>query len=993
MSLFQKSVINNQLESIDDNDIKEGWDNFQSYKSIINNIKGYKEEEFQFDFLKMIFNDCLGYKISDVGDEQRNLYTEVKNVSDSKKADGAIKKNDKVIAVIELKSPKTRDFKKIQDQAFLYKASHGVKCNYVITSNFEKLRFYIDSSSDFEEFNLFNLTKDDFKLLYICLHKENLFSGIPKKLKDESVLVEENVTKKLYKDYSAFRRELFDSLVKSNIEYDKLLLFNKTQKLLDRFLFIFFAEDRNLVPPNSISKIVNKWEGDVGFGESRSLYSIFKQYFNVLNNGRPARGKHEAIFAYNGGLFADDEILDSIEIDDNILLKHTKNLSHYDFESEISVNILGHIFENSLSEIEEIQNEISGEGKSVSKRKKDGVFYTPSYITKYIVENTVGKLCEEKRAELGFNEAEFVKDRKGRQQNTLKKLSNQLDSYREWLLGITICDPACGSGAFLVEALNFLIYEHKYIDELKTSLFGASIQYSDINASILENNLYGVDINEESVEIAKLSLWLRTAEKGRKLTSLSNNIKCGNSLIDNFEVDEKAFNWEKEFPEVIAKGGFDVVIGNPPYVQLSKVKGFSENAKNYLRERFNTSAGRLNTYIFFIHLINDIAKTNALASYIIPNTILTQEYYVKTRKLFLDKLSIYEITTYPYMPFPDAVVENITLFLMNGNLINEFRITEQTQYDLRVKKSLEKSIIRNAYKNNIEIQGDLVCDSIESKKFKQLGELVDINQAIALKGDKSLSVKSSYNKGCYKLIDGKHIGKYEINWGGDYLEYDLNRIHSCKRKDIFESEAKLFFRRVSSKLIFAYDEEQYFALNTLIVVNLKDNPNISLKALIAILNSKVLNHYYLKKYKSTKTVFSEIQARTVKLLPIPSVSVKFQNTLYKCTDDIIQLKKDLKKNSIKFIDLLESDFSLDNTGKNIKKWYLLEWSQFEKELTKRNIIISGIKKEEWYERFMRLKNEVKNIILQIDLVNNEIDKLVYELYGLTKEEIEIVENS
>ena len=176
MSLFQKSVINNQLESIDDNDIKEGWDNFQSYKSIINNIKGYKEEEFQFDFLKMIFNDCLGYKISDVGDEQRNLYTEVKNVSDSKKADGAIKKDDKVIAVIELKSPKTRDFKKIQDQAFLYKASHGEECNYVITSNFEKLRFYIDSSSDFEEFNLFNLTKDDFKLLYICLHKENLFS-------------------------------------------------------------------------------------------------------------------------------------------------------------------------------------------------------------------------------------------------------------------------------------------------------------------------------------------------------------------------------------------------------------------------------------------------------------------------------------------------------------------------------------------------------------------------------------------------------------------------------------------------------------------------------------------------------------------------------------------------------------------------------------------------------------------------------------------------
>ena len=141
-----------------------------------------------------------------------------------------------------------------------------------------------------------------FKLLYVCLHKENLFSGIPKKLKDESVLVEENITKKLYNDYSSFRKELFESLVKSNAEYDKLILFNKTQKLLDRFLFIFFAEDRNLVPANSISKIIDKWEDDISFGDSRSLYSIFKQYFNVLNTGRPSRGEHEAIFAYNGGL-------------------------------------------------------------------------------------------------------------------------------------------------------------------------------------------------------------------------------------------------------------------------------------------------------------------------------------------------------------------------------------------------------------------------------------------------------------------------------------------------------------------------------------------------------------------------------------------------------------------------------------------------------------------------------------------------------------------
>ena len=142
------------------------------------------------------------------------------------------------------------------------------------------------------------------------------------------------------------------------------------------------------------------------------------------------------------------------------------------------------------------------------------------------------------------------------------------------------------------------------------------------------------------------------------------------------------------------------------------------------------------------------------------------------------------------------------------------------------------------------------------------------------------------------MIDGKHIGKYEINWGGDYLEYNIDRIHSCKRKDIFETNSKLFFRRVSSKLVFAYDDEQFFALNTLIVVNAKEGSGYSLKSLLGILNSKVLNHYYTKKYKSTKTVFSEIQARTVKLLPIPDTSFEIQKVLENLTDIILNAKKD-----------------------------------------------------------------------------------------------------
>jgi hypothetical protein len=126
-----------------------------------------------------------------------------------------------------------------------------------------------------------------------------------------------------------------------------------------------------------------------------------------------------------------------------------------------------------------------------------------------------------------------------------------LDTYRAWLLQLTICDPACGSEAFLNQTLDFLIKEHTYIDELKTKVLGGGLQFSDIENTILENNIFGVDLNEESVEIAKLSLWLRTAQPRRKLNDLSTNIKCGNSLIDSKAVaGDKAFHWETQFPRV-----------------------------------------------------------------------------------------------------------------------------------------------------------------------------------------------------------------------------------------------------------------------------------------------------------------------------------------------------------------------------------------------------------------------------------------------------------
>jgi len=630
MGLFQNSVINKYLKPLDKKALQVAYGRFKNHfhnPIIQENIRASKEEQYQGEFLIDLFVNILGYTKNPT--PGFNLTTEYKNVKDSKKADGAIILKDTVKAVIELKGTDTTDLGKIENQAFGYK-NNQPECLYVIISNFEKLRFYIDNAIEHIEFNLFTLTYEEFELLFLCLGYENIEKDIPKKIKEESLSQEDQITKQLYNDYSLFKRELHQNLVALNPQFDPLTLFKKSQKLLDRFLFLFFAEDRFLLPPNSVRLILDDWRTLQDRDVEIPLYDRFKKYFEYLNTG--FKGKRYDVFAYNGGLFKPDETLDTIKIEDELLFKHTLKLSDYDFASEVDVNILGHIFENSLNELEEIKAQLEGNeiDKTKSKRKKDGVFYTPKYITKYIVDSTIGKLCNEKKTELQIVEEDYSTDKK-RQKKTTQALAEKLTEYKNWLLQITICDPACGSGAFLNQALNFLIAEHRYIDELQAKLFGDSMVLSDIEKSILENNLFGVDLNEESVEIAKLSLWLRTAQLNRKLNDLNNNIKCGNSLIEDSEVaGDKAFNWQDSFPKIFEKGGFDVVIGNPPYTYRNAI---SELEKEYFKKNYLSNEGNFDLYKFFIEKLTSLNATNGYSSLIVPNTFLSALTYKKLREM------------------------------------------------------------------------------------------------------------------------------------------------------------------------------------------------------------------------------------------------------------------------------------------------------------------------------------------------------------------------
>jgi type I restriction-modification system DNA methylase subunit len=706
--MFQKSILQNDIKTIPSELIVNGWGKFQKFfldKDIQNTIRLAKEESFQTQFLEELFVKCLGYTI--YPNLNYNLETEKKNERGGKKSDGALIFNDEVRCVIELKGMNTTDLKKVEIQAFSYLNNHK-NCVYVITSNFQKLRFYIKNATDFIEYNLFDLSFESFQELYTLLSKESLEKDIPLLLQSKSISKEEEITKEFYKNYSLFKTELFQNLIEKNPQFEKLSLFKKSQKLIDRFLFLFFAEDRKLLPPNSVRLILDDWKDLTERDEYRPLYDRFKKYFEYMNKGY--KGKRYDVFPYNGGLFREDDLLDKCEIDDELLFLHAKKLSEYDFQVEVDVDVLGKIFENSLNEIDDITNQIE-KGNTIfdfsSKRKKDGVYYTPNYITKYIIQNSLGRLCNDRREIIGINELDFTTD-KNIQKKTKETLLNKIKLYREWLLNISILDPSCGSGAFLNETLNFLIEEHTKIDGLENQIYKTPIKFSSIETTILENNIFGVDINQESVEIAKLSLWLRTAQPNRKLNDLSNNLKCGNSLVNDCEF-ENCFDWKKEFPKVFEKGGFDVIIGNPPYVKEYTNKLAFDNLHEH-----TIYQGKMDLWYFFGWLGLELIKKNeGYIGYIAPTNWITNFGASKFRNYFLENGKLVDYVDFgDFKVFEDAGIQTM-IYVMKSS-------TENNNYTFPYSKLLEKKSSSNDVK--------LFLNKSKNEKFEFFNSTINKNE-------------------------------------------------------------------------------------------------------------------------------------------------------------------------------------------------------------------------------------------------------------------------
>ena len=540
-------------------------------------------------------------------------------------------KTPEILAPFELKGAKTKDLDAIMpgrnktpvQQAWEYAMNaRGVK--WVLVSNMIELRLYGfgEGTTAYETFQLDRLTDpDEYARFMLLLSADSLLSGRALDLLKQSRAEDRDITDSLYQDYKALRLKLIGAVQAADPAIAPLDAIAVAQKILDRVLFIAFAEDTGLLPDNTLSQAFVTRDPY----NPRPVWDNFRGLFNAIDKGSDAL----KIPRYNGGLFRQDDTINALALPDDVC-EGFKALGEYDFASEVSVTVLGHIFEQSIADVERLQAQARGEETEDAKatgttgrRKRDGVVYTPDYIARFIVAETLGAHLEEAFTEILRTHAKAGANLSDYAAIPWRKKSAELEAwqaYRDRLKTLRIVDPACGSGVFLIMAFDFLKAELGRVNDKIAELKGERhIQdLIDPDSEILTDNLFGVDVNSESIEIAKLSLWIKTARRGKVLDSLSGNLRVGDSLIEdsNFAYLDHAFTWETAFPGVFAEGGFDVVLGNPPYVRMEHLKAL----KPYLEKRYEVVSDRADLYCYFFERGLRLLKPGGRLGFISSNT-------------------------------------------------------------------------------------------------------------------------------------------------------------------------------------------------------------------------------------------------------------------------------------------------------------------------------------------------------------------------------------
>jgi len=558
-------------------------------------IKGHlakKETSLDADFLREVFGEALGYKSATESPDDYQLQRDF-TVTGVGAADGALgnfspDREASPLVVIELKGAHVNlDRDKFNGRTPVQQCWDYLnalpRCPWAIVSNFVTFRLYHRDRTPlaYEEFRLHELRDlRKFRQFYCLFERGGLVRPRPgyslraMELLQRTENRQREVGGKLYDTYSDERLRLIEHLCsEKNKSLDRAI--HIAQKILDRIIFIAFCEDRDLLPTKCIDRAYNTLPPFSKVTNPR--WRNFLDLFHAIDEGHEDFG---LTTGYDGGLFAHDPEVDDLQLHDE-WTNFFRNVATYDFRDEVNVDVLGHLFEKSVAELEKIRLgglfalESNGAPapamRKSAQRKRFGIYYTPPDFTRFIVRNTVSEVIAERigdvRRSHGLKAEETACD------EASPELARYWRDCLQSLRGMKICDPACGSGAFLVQAYEVLEeWYTKIVDELILHEGPAADKLEDaIPNMILADNLYGVDVSPQAVEITQLALWIRSARRNKTLADLSRNIVLGNSLVTDPAVHPQAMVWEARFPDAFSRAqnpGFDCVIGNPPWERL-----------------------------------------------------------------------------------------------------------------------------------------------------------------------------------------------------------------------------------------------------------------------------------------------------------------------------------------------------------------------------------------------------------------------------------------
>jgi type I restriction-modification system DNA methylase subunit len=721
------------------------------------------------------------------------------------------------------------------------------------------------------------------------------------------------------------------------------------QTTIDRILFLRICEARGIEEYGRLLALTN----------AADVYSRLGDLF------------HQADMRYNSGLFhfntergeaeAADELTLELHLDDKPLKDLITDLyyphSPYEF-SLISPVILGQVYEQFLGKV--IRLTTAGQAKVEEKpdvRKAGGVYYTPTHIVDYIVSQTVGKKLDERGKSGAKPEEKFT---------------------------LRVLDPACGSGSFLIAAYQFLLDWYlqgytRYNPQKFAKGREARICQSERGEwklstterkRILNDHIFGVDIDPQAVEVTKLSLLLKVLEgensqtvtqqlalfHERALPDLGKNILCGNSLIGfnyfegkqisllNEEIAGKVnpLDWDRAFSDIFINGGFDIIIGNPPYV-FGGNYGIDNDDKSYFKKHFFSGVGKINLFSLFIEKAINICRKNGLVSFIVPNTILRVTSHVYIREYVCKHTAIKTIIDLGKGVFLKATTSSIILVLEKSDPINNV-VTILDGIGGKANLIHQNDFINEGYLFSILINKDQTTIFKKINCFSiNLGSLCsEMIFGVVISKNKEEVISKSPKIGYKPFIEGKDIKRYYISPINKYLLYDKKLLHRPRSQEIFEANEKIVIQRITGgkrPLNAALDTQKIYNKESLNNIILKSDAKYHIKYILGLLNSKLINWFYRTRFTNESTLTVNLSKEYLSQIPIRSINFNFseENEIYE-----------------KIIDLVDRIIELNHN----------------KPKTPREKVL--------------LCNE-------IGMIDGQIDNWVYKLYGLTEEEIKIVE--